>query len=97
MPLVQQNMNESFCHQPHGSAYSYIPANDDGQAVDGMDRTSGKGLRLIPTHAITRYGPLGALDEEVGLHILLIFTSSAKEKGIKVEILETSEIDAVVD
>ncbi|CAN0312171.1 unnamed protein product [Ectocarpus sp. 4 AP-2014] len=56
-------MDESFCHQLHGSAYSYFLTDDDGVVQDGMGRTSGKGLRMIMVHAITKGGALAAVDE----------------------------------
>ncbi|CAM9200527.1 unnamed protein product, partial [Laminaria digitata] len=55
---VLVHMDESFCHQLHGSTYSFFPTNGNGQVEDGMGRTSGKGVRLIMIHAITRDGPL---------------------------------------
>ncbi|CAN0587529.1 unnamed protein product, partial [Laminaria digitata] len=54
-------MDESFCHQLHGSAYSYFPTDDKGQVEDGMGRTSGKGVRIM-IHAITRDGPMGTAE-----------------------------------
>lgn len=51
-------MDESFVHQAHGSAYSYFFMDQEGVVDDGFGRTSGKGLRLIMVHAITKHGPL---------------------------------------
>ncbi|CAM9882425.1 unnamed protein product, partial [Ectocarpus sp. 4 AP-2014] len=56
-------MDESFVHQAHGSAYSYFPSDDKGVVQDGIGRTTGKGLRMIMVHAITRHGPLAELQE----------------------------------
>ena len=57
-------MDESFVHQLHGSAYSYFFMDEAGVVQDGVGRTSGKGLRLIMVHAITKDGPLVSLDAE---------------------------------
>ena len=54
-------MDESFVHQAHGSAYSFFPSDEDGVVQDGMGLTSGKGLRMIMVHAITKWGPLAKL------------------------------------
>ncbi|CAB1103515.1 unnamed protein product [Ectocarpus sp. CCAP 1310/34] len=54
-------MDESFVHQAHGSPYSYFPSDDDGVVQDGIGRTTGKGLRMIMVHAITKWGPLAKL------------------------------------
>lgn len=56
-------MDESFVHQAHGSAYSYSPSDDKGVVQDGIGRTTGKGLRMIMVHAITKHGPLAELQE----------------------------------
>ena len=66
-------MGEGFGHQLHGSTYSYFPTNDNRHVEDGMGRTSGKGVRLIMIHAITRDGPLTVLDEETGLPMEEVF------------------------
>lgn len=57
-------MDESFVHQLHGSAYSYFFTDEDGVVQDGMGRTSGKGLRMIMVHAITKHGPLAECDDK---------------------------------
>lgn len=57
-------MEESFVHQLHGSAYSYFFIDQDGVVQDGMGRTSGKGLRVIMVHAITKDGPLVSRDAD---------------------------------
>ena len=57
-------MDESFVHQLHGSAYSYFLADENGVVQDGIGRTSGKGLRLIMVHAITKEGPLVGLTDD---------------------------------
>ncbi|CAB1111725.1 unnamed protein product [Ectocarpus sp. CCAP 1310/34] len=54
-------MDESFVHQAHGSPYSYFPSDEDGVVQDGIGRTTGKGLRMIMVHAITKWGPLAKL------------------------------------
>ncbi|CAB1120439.1 unnamed protein product [Ectocarpus sp. CCAP 1310/34] len=51
-------MDESFVHQAHGSAYSYFPSDDKGVVQDGTGRTTGKCLRMIMVHAITKHRPL---------------------------------------
>ncbi|CAN0419128.1 unnamed protein product [Ectocarpus fasciculatus] len=51
-------MDESFVHQAHGSPYSYFPSDENGVVQDGIGRTTGKGLRMIMVHAITKWGPL---------------------------------------
>ncbi|CAB1118710.1 unnamed protein product [Ectocarpus sp. CCAP 1310/34] len=56
-------MDESFVHQAHGSAYSYFPSNDKGVVQDEIGRTTGKGVRMIMVHAITKHGPLAELQE----------------------------------
>ncbi|CAM9976181.1 unnamed protein product [Ectocarpus sp. 8 AP-2014] len=57
-------MDESFVHQAHGSPYSYFPSDEDGVVQDGIGRTTGKGLRMIMVHAITKWGPLAKLCDE---------------------------------
>lgn len=57
-------MDESLVHQLHGSAYSYLFMGEAGVVQDGMGRTSGKGLRVIMVHAITKEGSLTSLDAE---------------------------------
>ena len=58
-------MDESFVHQAHGSAYSYFFTDENGVVDDGFGRTTGKGLRMIMVHAITKHGPLVSRDSNV--------------------------------
>ena len=55
-------MDETLVHQLHGSDYSYFFMDEAGVLQDGMGRTSGKGLRVIVVHAITKDGPLDSRD-----------------------------------
>lgn len=56
-------MDESFVHQAHGSAYSYFPSDEHGVVHDGIGRTTGKGLRMIMVHTITKWGPLAQVSD----------------------------------
>lgn len=56
-------MDESFVHQAHASAYSFFPVDSNGVVQDGIGRSTGKGLRMIMVHAITKHGPLAKQEE----------------------------------
>ncbi|CAB1117802.1 unnamed protein product [Ectocarpus sp. CCAP 1310/34] len=51
-------MDESFVHQAHGSPYYYFASDENGVVQDGIGRTTGKSLRMIMVHAVTKWAPL---------------------------------------
>jgi transposase len=51
-------LDESYVHQTHAGSYSYCTADDNH-----VNRSAGKGRRLIILHAITENGPLCELDD----------------------------------
>lgn len=58
--------DEIFVHQAHGFAYySFFASIEDGVVQDDIGRTTGKGLRMIVVHAITKHGPLATYDQGV--------------------------------
>ena len=89
-------MDESFVHQAHGSAYSFFPSDEDGVVQDGMGRTSGKGLRMIMVHAITKWGPLAKLCDGFPIEEGWFKTKESGKgkqggKGFSLEDAETAE------
>jgi len=57
------NMDESYVHQGHCANMTWLPMDDNGNPITGLNRQVRDGQRLILVIATSRWGPIVVRDE----------------------------------